>query len=213
MKNCPWLLLKRRNCRRWDTSSIQVIDRSGAQSVDTAFAQQVRRVSGEKLDRCYQCFTCSLGCPVSLEMDYYPDQIIRMVQLGLKQQVLSSSAIWMCLGCETCVARCPNEIDILRVFDTLREIALQEKVTGKEKIGPIFHQTFLAPIRWFGKAYEVGLIVLLKLKTRDFFTDLDLGARMMLKRKLPIFPSRIKGIKQVREIFNKTKGNIEGERD
>jgi len=138
-------------------------------------------------------------------MDYHPDQIIRMVQLGLKQQVLSSSAIWTCLGCETCVARCPNEIDILRVFDTLRQMALQEKIKGKEKIGPIFHQTFLDPIRWFGKAYEVGLIVLLKLKTRDFLTDLDLGARMMLKRKLPIFPSRIKGIKQVREIFNKTK--------
>ena len=146
-------------------------------------------------------------------MDYHPDQIIRMVQLGLKQQVLSSSAIWICLGCETCVARCPNEIDILRVFDTLRQMALQEKIKGKEKIGPIFHQTFLDPIRWFGKAYEVGLIVLLKLKTRDFLTDLDLGVRMMLKRKLPIFPSRIKGIKQVREIFNKTKGNIERERD
>jgi len=205
MRSYPCLPLKRKNCRRWDTNSIKFIDQTGVQSVNTAFALQVRQVSGEPLDRCYQCFTCSLGCPVSPDMDYYPDQIIRMVQLGLKQQVLSSSAIWTCLGCETCVARCPNEIDILRVMDTLREMALREKIKGKEKIGPIFHQTFLDPIRWFGKAYEVGLIVLLKLKTRDFLTDLDLGVRMMLKRKLPIFPSRIKGIKQVREIFNKTK--------
>ena len=144
---------------------------------------------------------------MSVEMDYHPDQIIRMVQLGLKEQVLSSSTIWMCLGCETCVARCPNEIDILRVMDTLREMAIQEKIKGKERVIPAFHQTFLDPIRWFGKAYELGLIILLKLKTRDLFTDLVLGVRMILKGKLPFFPSRIRGLKQVREIFNKTKGN------
>ena len=194
------------NCRRWATSSIKVVDKSGTQSVDTSFAQQIKEVSGENLDRCYQCFTCSLGCPVSPDMDYYPDQIIRMVQLGLKEQVLNSSAIWLCLGCETCVARCPNEIDILRVMDTLREMALGENIKGKVPIIPTFHRAFLYPIKLFGKQYELGLIVYLMLKTRDFFGDLGLGIRMILKRKLPFFPSRIKGVKQVKEIFDKTRG-------
>jgi len=166
-------------------------------------------VSGENLDRCYQCFTCSLGCPVSPEMDYYPDQIIRMVQLGMKEKVMNSSAIWLCLGCETCVARCPNEIDILRVMDTLRELALDEKIKGQETIIPAFHRAFLYPIKIFGKQYELGLILYLMLKTRDFFGDLGLGIRMILKRKLPFFPSRIKGLRQVKEIFNRT-GGISG---
>lgn len=171
------------------------------------FARQVKQESGETFDRCYQCFTCTLGCPVTPDMDYHVDQVLRMVQLGLKQPVLTSSAIWTCLGCETCVARCPNQIDILRVLDTLREMAVREKVSGKDRVGPIFHRTFLEPIRWFGKAYELGLILLLKLRTRDLFTDLGLGIRMVLKGKLPFFPSRIKGIRQVRDIFSKTEVN------
>jgi heterodisulfide reductase subunit C len=207
MRKCLCLPSKRTNCRRWATSNIKVVDQSGTQSVDTAFAQQVKEISGENLDRCYQCFTCSLGCPVSPDMDYYPDQVIRMVQLGLKEQVLNSSAIWLCLGCETCVARCPNEIDILRVMDTLREIAIGEDIKGKVPIIPAFHQAFLYPIKLFGKQYELGLIVYLMLKTGDFFGDLGLGIRMILKRKLPFFPSRIKGVKQVKEIFNKTRGS------
>ncbi len=194
------------NYRRWATSSIQFADRTGAQSIDVAFAQQVKRVSGEKLERCYQCSTCTLGCPVSPAMDYHPDQIIRMVQLGLKELVLNSSAIWLCLGCETCVARCPNEIDILRVMDTLREMSLQEKRKGKERIIPAFHRAFLYPIKVLGRQYELGLILYLKLKSGDLFGDLGLGLRMILKRKLPFIPTRIKGAKRVGEIFNKTKG-------
>jgi heterodisulfide reductase subunit C len=194
------------NCRRWATSNIQIVDQSGTKPVDAAFIEQVKKLSGETFDRCYQCFTCSLGCPVSPEMDYHPDQIIRMVQLGLKEQVLNSSAIWICLGCETCVARCPNEIDILRVMDTLREMALDEKVKGKERIIPTFHRAFLYPIKVLGKQYELGLIVYLMLKTRDFFGDLVLGIRMILKRKMPFIPTRIKGVKQVKELFNKTGG-------
>lgn len=170
-------------------------------------------MSGENLDRCYQCFTCSLGCPVSLEMDYHPDQIIRMVQLGLKEPVLNSSTIWLCLGCETCVARCPNEIDILRVMDSLREIALQQKIEGKERIIPAFHRAFLYPIRLFGRQYELGLVLYLMLKTRDFFGDLGLGIRMILKSKLPFTPSRIKGSKQLKEIFDKASDISEGERN
>jgi heterodisulfide reductase subunit C len=204
--NYPCLPSKKTNYRRWATSNIQIIDRSGIKPVDTAFTEQVKQVSGEKLDRCYQCFTCSLGCPVSPEMDYPPDQIIRMVQLGLKDRVLNSSAIWICLGCETCVARCPNEIDILRVMDTLREMALDEKIKGKESDIPVFHRAFLYPIKIFGKQYELGLIALTLLKTRDFFGFLGLGIRMILKRKVPFIPSRIKGVKQVKDIFIKTGG-------
>ena len=187
-------------------SKILVTDKSGDQSVDITFVRRVRQLSGGNFDRCYQCFTCSLSCPVSFAMDYYPDQIIRMAQLGLKQPVLTSSAIWMCLGCETCVARCPNEVDILGVMDTLREIAIQEKIKGKESVIPTFHQSFLNPIRAFGKQYELGMLLLLKWRTRDFFSDIGLGIKMLLKGKLAILPSRIKGSRQVSEIFNRVKG-------
>ena len=179
------------------------VDRSGRQIVAPAFSQQVKQLSGVKLDRCYQCLTCTLGCPVAFAMDYHPDQIIRMVQLGLKKQVLSSSTIWICAGCATCVSRCPNEVDILRVMDTLREIALQEKIRGKEINIPAFHQTFLNNIRRFGRSHELSMLLLLKLKTRDIFSDIVLGIRMLPKGKLKPLPRRVKGLKEIRTIFEK----------
>lgn len=182
---------------------MQFIDRSGRQIVAPAFSQQVKQSSGVKLDRCYQCLTCTLGCPVAFAMDYHPNQIIRMVQLGLKQQVLSSSTIWICAGCETCVSRCPNEVDILRVMDALREIALQEKIRGKEITIPAFHQTFLDSVRRFGQQHELSMLLLLKLKTRDIFSDIGLGMRMFLKGKLKLLPPRVKGLKEIRAIFEK----------
>ena len=184
-------------------NSIQFID-SVPQVVDPAFSQQVKQLSGVKLDRCYQCFTCTLGCPVAFAMDYHPDQMIRMVQLGLKKQVLGSSTIWICAGCEACVTRCPNDIDILRVMDTLREIALQEKIKGKEVTIPIFHQNFLDNIRRFGRSHELSMLLLLKLKTRDILSDIGLGVKMLSKGKLKLLPHRVKGLKEIRAIFKRT---------
>ncbi|HEY93345.1 MAG TPA: heterodisulfide reductase [Dehalococcoidia bacterium] len=190
--------------RRSATSSITIKDQTGVQPVDTDFTQQVKDAGNFPLDRCYQCFTCTLGCPVAKYMDIKPDQIVRMVQLGLKQQVLTSEAIWICCACETCVTRCPNEIDVPKLMDTLKETAIREKITGKNKIIPKFHKDFLYPIKIFGKQYELGLIVYQVLKTLDF-GDLGLGIKMILRNKLSFLPGRVKGLAQIKRIYEKTK--------
>jgi heterodisulfide reductase subunit C len=186
------------------TSSIAIKNQTGVQPVDTGFAQQVKDAGIFPLDRCYQCFTCTLGCPVAKYMDYKPDQIVRMVQLGLKQQVLTSEAIWICCACETCVTRCPNEIDVPKLMDILKETAIREKITGKNKIIPKFHKDFLYPIKMFGKQYELGLIVYQVLKTLDF-GDVGLGIKMFMRNKLSFLPGRVKGLNQIRRIYEKTK--------
>ena len=192
------------NYRKLATSSVIIKDHTGVQPVSAGFAQQVKDTGNIPLDRCYQCFTCTLGCPVAKYMDIKPDQIVRMVQLDLKQQVLTSEAIWICCACETCVTRCPNEIDVPKLMDTLKETAIRENVTGKNKIIPKFHRDFLYPIKIFGKQYELGLIVYQVLKTLDF-GDLGLGIKMILRNKLSFLPGKVKGLDQIRRIYEKTK--------
>ena len=92
-----------------------------------AFVADVEGASGEDLSRCYYCLKCSAGCPSALAMPYQPAQMVRMVQLGLKDQLLESPSIWYCLHCETCGARCPNEISIARLTQALRQMAMEEK--------------------------------------------------------------------------------------
>src|ERR1039458_8582763 len=63
---------------------------------------------------CYQCGKCPAGCPAAEDMDVAPSQVLRLLQTEApshEERALKSMAIWMCIGCETCVTRCPQEVD------------------------------------------------------------------------------------------------------
>jgi heterodisulfide reductase subunit D len=96
-------------------------------SLDFDFEATVEQRSGEDLSRCYYCLKCTAGCPSAPAMPYGPAQMVRLVQLGLKDELLESRSIWFCLHCETCGARCPNEISIAGLTRALREMAMEEK--------------------------------------------------------------------------------------
>jgi len=180
---------------------MQYFNPCGVEAGEPAFAGLVRERSGVNFNRCYQCLTCTLGCPAFFTMDYLPHQIIRMVQLGAKSEVLRSTAIWRCASCETCVTRCPHGIDITRLMDTLRQMAIQENVPGREPAMSTFHRIFLKGIRQWGRQYELGMLLAFKFRIRDFLGDTGLGIKMLQKRKLSLLPKRIKGYREIEAAF------------
>jgi heterodisulfide reductase subunit C len=92
------------------------------------FVRQVEEISGQDLLACNQCGKCSAGCPVVAAMDILPNQVIRMAQLGM-EEVLESNTIWICASCLTCATRCPKGVDVPRLMEALRQIALRQGVT------------------------------------------------------------------------------------
>lgn len=92
------------------------------------FVRQVEEISGQDLLACNQCGKCSAGCPVVAAMDILPSQVIRMAQLGM-EEVLESNTIWICASCLTCSTRCPKGVDVPRLMEALRQIALRQGVT------------------------------------------------------------------------------------
>ena len=99
-------------------------------SIDTVrgpFVRQVEEISGQDLLACNQCGKCSAGCPVVAVMDLLPNQVIRMAQLGM-EEVLESNTIWVCASCLTCATRCPKGVDLPRVMEALRQIALRQGI-------------------------------------------------------------------------------------
>jgi heterodisulfide reductase subunit C len=94
-------------------------------SVGSSFVAKIEKISGQKLLACYQCGKCSAGCPMAAHMDILPNQIIRMAQLGMQKQLLASRTIWTCVSCLTCNSRCPKNIRIAEVIESLRETALR----------------------------------------------------------------------------------------
>ncbi|MBN1367756.1 MAG: 4Fe-4S dicluster domain-containing protein [Dehalococcoidales bacterium] len=166
------------------------------------FVKKINDDTGVNINLCYQCKTCSLSCPFASVMDILPHQVIRKLQTGEENELLESTTIWHCGTCETCVTRCPNKIDIPRVMDYLRQTALQKKVAYGDKKVTAFHKAFINSIRQWGRQYELGMLLEFKIRSRDYFSDIPLGISMMLKRKLPFLPERIKGKNEVKDMFN-----------
>lgn len=86
----------------------------------------------QKLRRCIQCGTCSATCPTAYAMDYSPRQVWRMVQLGMRGDVLSSRTFWLCTTCKACQVRCPREIDLMDSMIALKEYAFGADVNVPE---------------------------------------------------------------------------------
>ena len=92
------------------------------------FVRKVMEISGEDLLSCYQCGKCSAGCPMVFAMDILPNQIIRLAQLGLEEDIAKSETIWLCASCTTCAARCPRGVDLSRVMEALRQLTLRKNI-------------------------------------------------------------------------------------
>jgi heterodisulfide reductase subunit C len=96
--------------------------------IDSNFKYQFSKIPGvENLKLCFQCGTCTADCPIARFSEiYHPRKLMRMTQLGLKERVLSSEALWFCAACFTCVDHCPQGVDIAGVLRALRNIAVKK---------------------------------------------------------------------------------------
>lgn len=165
----------------------------------------VQKKSGQDILACYHCQKCVVGCPVARFIDIPPNAILRMIHYGQKEEILKSSTIWLCAGCEACGTRCPNGIDIAKVMDALKQMAVKEGVKSKEKSVPVMHSAFLSGIKKRGRMHELSLIRDLRLRTGGFFKDIKLGIKMFRLGKLSLFADKVKNIKEVKEMFRKAR--------
>lgn len=184
------------------------------------FIKYVDKESGEKIESCFQCGRCSGSCPVASFMDYTPRQINQLIKLGKKDLIFSANTIWVCASCITCTVRCPRDIDLAKVMDTLRIIAQKEKIPAKIKEVPIFHKVFLKSIKKEGRVNEIKMMSEYNLRRKNYFKNLNsyinlalnLGPKMLILGKINplkiIFSDKIKEQKSVEKIFEKTEVDV-----
>ncbi len=162
----------------------------------------------EEAALCYQCGTCSGACPVAAAggMDYTPRAIMRMIQVGMEQEVLSSQTIWTCASCYACVVRCPRDIEITDVMTQLRNVAIEQGY--KVRKGKIYNEGFMGIVRRHGRMWEPELVIRYNLLTNPFnlVGMAPVGLKMVLKRKLRFLPDRLMGRSEIRGIFDRLKG-------
>lgn len=174
-------------------------------------AEQIKAEHGEDVYRCYQCQKCSAGCPMTFAMDYPPSQIMRMIQLGQEDVLLASKTIWVCLTCNTCSIRCPNDIDIALVIDSLRERALRKGSPPAKENVALFHKYFLDNVKKRGRTFEGELLARYQIKTGQALQNAGLGLRMFLKGRMALLPESVANKKAFREIYRRVEQR-EGEK-
>ena len=136
---------------------------------------------------CFQCNRCSSGCPTAHYMDYKPAQIIHLIRMNQTEKVLKSEAVWYCILCETCTARCPQGVDIARLMSSVKSLVSKSGFVPQFNNMFYFSDLFTKNVRNNGCLNELTLALAFKIKTKDFFSDIKLGMDMLKRGRLPVF--------------------------
>ncbi|NOY82029.1 MAG: heterodisulfide reductase subunit C [Kiritimatiellaeota bacterium] len=175
------------------------------------FLAAVEKHCEQEISACYQCGKCSAGCPVFEDMAIAPNRVIRMVQLGLKEDALKNEMIWCCAGCSACTCRCPIGIDLARMMDTLRQMATHDGVPMPPDGARVFtfFQAFLDSVREFGRLSEVALMGSYNINSGRIMTNVVKAPWFLLKGKVGIIPHKIKRTDRLKRVFRRIE-EIEG---
>lgn len=186
---------------------------SNSLSPDFSFLDDVEAAGPFNVAQCFQCRKCTNGCPASFAMDLYPDQVIRLTLLGLKDDVLRSQTIWVCASCETCSTRCPNGVRIAELMDCLKEMAIKEKIAIPQPQVAAFHKTFLDNLSYTGRVFEGALIPMYMFRSGQLYTkikkgtwrdEMQMGWKLFKKKRLALLPKPIQGKDEVAAILRKS---------
>ena len=169
------------------------------ESRDYAFRDLILKSPGcEKIPTCMQCGICAGSCPVSHEMDYTPRELVRMIQLGLKQEVLNSNTIWICTTCFSCSVRCPRGIRPTELMEALKPIAMAQGIKNKNAK---FDRVFSDVIRKNGRASEFLLISKYSLSEPGMIKQAPFGLSLVARGKLPLSIDKMEDTGELKTIF------------
>jgi heterodisulfide reductase subunit B2 len=161
-------------------------------TIRSDLARRIQDEIGQNVYLCYQCSKCTSGCPVGDFFDWQPNQIMRAAQLGQEELVFEAQTPWLCAACQMCTTHCPQGLDINAVMEFLTREALARGYKPQVPAVDIFNEAFMREIRLWGRAYEVGLLAEMKLRTHDLTSDLDLGWKMIRKGKMSFLPTPVR---------------------
>jgi len=170
------------------------------------FLREIEGMTGIAVSECYQCFRCTNGCPAARDMDIVPHEMIGCIISGERGRVLSSASLWACLQCAVCSIRCPNGIDIARVFAVLRRLSVESGMAADMDVHD-FDSLMVDSIARHGRMYELGTVIRYRLSRGEYLKEYHAGIGMVRKRRIGLFPHNAADRKGIRSIIKKTVKN------
>lgn len=182
-----------------------------AAKYDLGFAKWVydNVEGGDRMALCMQCGVCSGSCPLGTEMDYGPRKLFMMVRAGMKDDVLSANTMWNCTSCYRCVVRCPRDVPVTYILQSLASKAVELGYANSQDTAR-FSKAFWWSAKTFGRTDE-GLVT-----ARYYFSEglvagikkglanLKIAFKLVMTGRLHIgMPKTVKDRKGLKAILNK----------
>ncbi|MBW1926123.1 MAG: quinone-interacting membrane-bound oxidoreductase complex subunit QmoC, partial [Deltaproteobacteria bacterium] len=98
---------------------------------DLAFVKGVMEAGGDTVNRCYQCATCSIVCPLSTDESPFPRKEMLWAQWGLGSRVAGDADVWLCHNCGDCTKYCPRNARPGDVLSAIRINAIKHYARPK----------------------------------------------------------------------------------
>ncbi|HTF99641.1 MAG TPA: 4Fe-4S dicluster domain-containing protein [Nitrospirota bacterium] len=198
------------------TTSVLTYETAASQSL----VDEVMKRSGQNIKACYQCRRCAAGCPVGEQTGVTPDQLIRLVLFGDREEALNNLLVWKCVACYTCGTRCPNNIQTARINETLKHMSKEEHRKPLTPRIADFHNAFMTSTGHLGRVNEIELMAIYETKTifkelakgnvKGIMDELAaqgrLGATMTKKKRMHMGMDRIKNRAELKALYKKSKG-------
>ncbi|MFO7753125.1 MAG: quinone-interacting membrane-bound oxidoreductase complex subunit QmoC [Desulfobacteraceae bacterium] len=98
---------------------------------DLDFIKEIKERGGETLNRCFQCATCSVACPISPDDSPFPRKEMIASSWGLKDKLIANGDIWLCHECGDCSDLCPRDAKPGEVLSAVRSATITEYARPK----------------------------------------------------------------------------------
>jgi heterodisulfide reductase subunit C len=146
-------------------------------------------------------------------MQFSPRVINAMVKAGMRDEVLSSNSMWLCLSCYLCAERCPKGVKVTDIMYALKRLAIRHNGDNYWAPTPVLERTFVDCVNLIGRLTEMGLTGGYFWRTNPLkaLTMIPLGLKLLSHHRLPLMPDRVKRMRELRAMIRKTQ-TLEQER-
>jgi ferredoxin len=79
--------------------------------IDPSLMNELRKFGAIGIEKCYNCGNCTAVCSLTSNDAQFPRKLIRMAQLGMRDQLLGSKELWLCYNCAQCSETCPKQAE------------------------------------------------------------------------------------------------------
>jgi len=121
-----------------------------AERVNPLILKDIKQFGLRDWNACYHCGNCTASCPLTEKGFVFPRKEIRLMQMGLKNDLTQCVEPWLCYYCGDCTKTCPRDANPGEIMMSLRRY-----------LTSMYDWTGLSRKFYTSKIWEIGFIGLI----------------------------------------------------